>query len=208
MLAEKLPKKYMRDAVESELFGIGVESCTLGSLEFYLGYAVKNGLVLCLDAGHFHPTEVISDKLSSVSLFVDEILLHVSRPVRWDSDHVVVLDDELCAIAQELVRGKLLKRTHIGLDYFDATINRIAAWTLGMRNMRKALLKALLEPTEKLADFEKKQDYTARLVYLEELKTMPFAAVWDYYCMKSGVPVGLEYYRAIRDYEDKVLFKR
>ena len=208
LFAEELPKSQMRDAVESKLFGIGVESCTLGSSEFYLGYAATRGLILCLDAGHFHPTEVISDKLSSVSLFVDEILLHVSRPVRWDSDHVVILDDELCAIAQELVRGKLLKRTHIGLDYFDATINRIAAWTLGMRNMQKALLKALLEPSELLASFEKKLDYTSRLVYMEELKTMPFAAVWDYYCMSENVPVGLEFFTVIRDYEKKVLAKR
>ena len=208
LFSEPLPKKQMRDAVESKLFGIGCESCTVGSSEFYMGYAVKNGLLLCLDAGHFHPTEVISDKLSSVSLFVDEILLHVSRPVRWDSDHVVIFDDELCAIAQELVRGKLLKRTHIGLDYFDATINRVAAWAIGMRNMQKALLKALLEPSDTLAAFEKKFDYTSRLVYLEELKTMPFAAVWDYYCMNSGVPVGLDYYKAIRDYEVKVQSKR
>ena len=208
LFKEQLPKSQMRDAVESKLFGIGVESCTAGSSEFYLGYAASRGLLLCLDAGHFHPTEVISDKLSSVSLFVDEILLHVSRPVRWDSDHVVILDDELCAIAQELVRGKLLKRTHIGLDYFDATINRIAAWTIGMRNMQKALLKALLEPSEQLAAFEKKFDYTSRLVYLEELKTMPFAAVWDYYCLSENVPVGLEYFKAVRDYEQKVQSKR
>ncbi len=208
LFKERLPKSQMRDAVESKLFGIGVESCTAGSSEFYLGYAVSRGLLLCLDAGHFHPTEVISDKLSSVSLFVDEILLHVSRPVRWDSDHVVILDDELCAIAQELVRGKLLRRTHIGLDYFDATINRIAAWAIGMRNMQKALLKALLEPSDLLAGFEKKFDYTARLVYLEELKTMRFAAVWDYYCMSENVPVGLEYFDAIRDYEQKVQSKR
>ena len=208
LFKERLPKSQMRDAVESKLFGIGVESCTAGSSEFYLGYAVSRGLLLCLDAGHFHPTEVISDKLSSVSLFVDEILLHVSRPVRWDSDHVVILDDELCAIAQELVRGKLLKRTHIGLDYFDATINRIAAWAIGMRNMQKALLKALLEPSELLAGFERKFDYTSRLVYLEELKTLPFAAVWDYYCMSENVPVGLEYFDAIREYEQKVQSKR
>lgn len=208
LFKEQLPKSQMRDAVESKLFGIGVESCTAGSSEFYLGYAVSRGLLLCLDAGHFHPTEVISDKLSSVSLFVDEILLHVSRPVRWDSDHVVILDDELCAIAQELVRGKLLRRTHIGLDYFDATINRIAAWAIGMRNMQKALLKALLEPSELLATFERKFDYTSRLVYLEELKTLPFAAVWDYYCMSENVPVGLEYFKAVRDYEQKVLSRR
>ena len=208
LFSEQLPKSQMRDAVESKLFGIGVESCTAGSSEFYLGYAASRGLLLCLDAGHFHPTEVISDKLSSVSLFVDEILLHVSRPVRWDSDHVVILDDELCAIAQELVRGKLLKRTHIGLDYFDATINRIAAWAIGMRNMQKALLKALLEPSELLAGFEKKFDYTSRLVYLEELKTMPFAAVWDYYCLSENVPVGLEYLAAVREYEKKVLAGR
>lgn len=208
VFAEPIPKRFMRDAVESKLFGIGVESCTLGSSEFYLGYAVKNGLLLCLDAGHFHPTEVISDKLSSVSLFVDEILLHVSRPVRWDSDHVIVLDDELCAIARELVRGNLLKRTHIGLDYFDGTINRIAAWVLGMRNMRKALLMALLEPSKKLRDFENKLDYTSRLVYAEELKTLPFQAVWDYYCVSQGVPTGPEYYDEIREYETKVLAKR
>ena len=208
LFAEELPKSQMRDAVESKLFGIGVESCTMGSSEFYLGYAATRGLILCLDAGHFHPTEVISDKLSSVSLFVDEILLHVSRPVRWDSDHVVILDDELCAIAQELVRGNLLKRTHIGLDYFDATINRVAAWAIGMRNMQKALLKALLEPAAQLAAFEKKFDFTSRLVYMEELKTMPFAAVWDYYCMSENVPVGLEFFTVIRDYEKKVLAKR
>ncbi len=208
IFAEEFPRRQMRDAVESKLFGIGVESCTVGSFEFYLGYAVRNGLLLCLDAGHFHPTEVISDKLSSVSLFVDEILLHVSRPVRWDSDHVVILDDELCAIARELVRGRLLGRTHIGLDYFDGTINRIAAWAVGMRNMQKALLLALLEPSHQLRGFERKLDYTSRLVYMEELKTLPFAAVWDYYCLKSGVPAGPEYLSAIRDYEQSELFRR
>jgi len=202
------PKSHMRDAVESKLFGIGLESCTIGSSEFYMGYAVKNKMLLCLDAGHFHPTEVISDKFSSVLLFVDEILLHVSRPVRWDSDHVLILDDELCAIASELVRGNFLKRTHIGLDYFDGTINRIAAWTIGMRNMQKALLKALLEPTETLQKFEHKQNYTSRLLWLEEAKTLPFAAVWDYYCEQQGIPTGLDYFNAIQEYEKTVTSKR
>ena len=208
MCSIEYPKSQMRDAVESKLFGIGVESCTIGSSEFYMGYAVKNKKLLCLDAGHFHPTEVISDKLSSALLFVDEILLHVSRPVRWDSDHVIVLDDELCNIASELVRGKFLSRTHIGLDYFDGTINRIAAWTIGMRNMQKALLKALLEPTAKLQKMERNLDYTNRLLWLEELKAMPFSAVWEYYCALNNVPTGLEYFKEIAEYEKNVTSKR
>jgi len=208
MCAEKLNPKYMRDAVESKLFGIGAESCTVGSSEFYLGYAVKNKTLLCLDAGHFHPTEVISDKISSVLLFCDELLLHVSRPVRWDSDHVVILDDELCAIAAEIVRNDFTKKVHIGLDYFDATINRLVAWVVGTRNMEKALLRALLEPTAKLRAMEQVFDNTSRLAYVEELKTMPFAAVWDYYCAKKGVPVGLDYLDDIRAYEKKVLKSR
>ena len=208
MCSIQYPKSHMRDAVESKLFGIGVESCTIGSSEFYMGYAVKNKKILCLDAGHFHPTEVISDKFSSVLLFVDELLLHVSRPVRWDSDHVIVLDDELCNIASELVRGNFLSKTHIGLDYFDGTINRIAAWTIGMRNMQKALLKALLEPTATLQKFERKLNYTSRLLWLEEFKAMPFSAVWDYYCELNGIPTGLEYFEEIQKYENAVTSKR
>jgi L-rhamnose isomerase len=165
------------DAVESKLFGIGVESYTVGSHEFYMGYAVKNHLALCLDAGHFHPTEVISAKISAVSLFVNQILLHVLRPVRWDSDHVVLLDDELIAIAQEVVRHRLLQRAHIGLDYFDGSIDRIAAWAIGMRNMRKALLIALLEPYQALRQAEFGFDFTRRLMMLEELKAMPSGGV-------------------------------
>jgi len=208
MFVEKLDPKCHLDAVECKLFGIGAESFTVGSHEFYMGYAAKNDTLLCLDAGHFHPTEVISDKISSVLEFIDEILLHVSRPVRWDSDHVVIFDDELQAIAQEIVRGEALDKVHIGLDFFDATINRIAAWTIGTRNMVKALCKALLEPTALLREMENSGDYTGRLAVLEELKTMPFAAVWDYYCLKQGVPVGGCWLDIVREYEKDVLSQR
>ena len=176
------------DAVESKLFGLGLESYTVGSHEFYLGYAVKNGLALCLDTGHFHPTEVISAKLSAVSMFVNRILLHVSRPVRWDSDHVILLDDELIAIAREIIRGALLDRVHIGLDYFDGSIDRISAWAIGMRNMRKALLIALLDPFTTLQAAEWDFDFTKRLVMTEELKAMPWSSVWQEYCDRTGRP--------------------
>jgi len=179
------------DAVESKLFGIGLESYTVGSHEFYLGYAAKNGLALCMDAGHYHPTEVVSAKISAVSLFVDRLLLHVSRPVRWDSDHVIMLDDELIAIAKEIIRHGLLDRVHIGLDFFDGSIDRVSAWTVGMRNMRKALLIALLEPYNTLQAAEWEFDFTKRLVLTEELKTMPWSAVWDEYCKRSDVPARL-----------------
>lgn len=204
VFAEKFDRNCLLDAVESKLFGIGAESCTIGSHEFYLAYAVRNNILLCLDAGHFHPTEVISDKISSVLCFLDEILLHVSRPVRWDSDHVVILSDELRAIAEEIVRGDYLDRVHIGLDFFDASINRIAAWVIGVRSMLKALLIALLEPTGKLRQMEINSDYTGRLAMLEELKTLPFAAVWDYYCLKTDVGVGLQWLDEVKDYERKV----
>lgn len=208
IFTEKLDRNYILDAVESKLFGIGSESCVIGSHEFYLGYAVANNILLCLDAGHFHPTEVISDKISSVLCYLDEILLHVSRPVRWDSDHVVILSDELLAIAHEIVRGNYLERVYIGLDFFDASINRIAAWVIGTRCMIKALLIALLEPTEKLQQFEAEGDFTSRLAMLEELKTFPIGAVWDYYCEKSNVPVGPDWLKEVKDYEAKVLSKR
>jgi L-rhamnose isomerase len=185
IFAEKLD---IIDAVESKLFGIGVESYTVGSHEFYMGYAVKNGIALCLDAGHFHPTEVISAKISAVSLFVDHLLLHVSRPVRWDSDHVIMLDDELIAIAKEIVRHNLLNRVHIGLDYFDGSIDRVTAWTVGMRNMRKALLLALLEPYHTLRGAEYEFNFTKRLTLMEEGKTLPWTAVWDEYCSRKNVP--------------------
>lgn len=200
--------QYNLVAVESKVFGIGAESYTTGSNEFVLGYATKNHIAVCLDAGHFHPTEVISDKISSVLLFTDELLLHVSRPVRWDSDHVVILDDELNQIAQALVRNDLLSRTHIGLDYFDATINRIAAWVIGTRNMIKALLKAMLEPTEKLKAIENSANYTDRLAIVEELKTFPFGDVFNYYCAKNHVPTDLKWLDEVHEYEEKVLKER
>lgn len=208
IFAEKIDKKYNLDGVESKVFGIGAESFTPGSHEFYMGYALKNDLMLTLDAGHYHPTEVISDKISSAMLYYHDILLHVSRPVRWDSDHVIILDDELKAIAAEIVRRGFDKRVHIGLDYFDASINRIAAWTTGARNMQKALLMAALEPTEKLRAMEEARDFTSRLVYTEELKTMPFGAIWDEYCMRCGVPVGEKWYDEVKTYEKDVLSKR
>ncbi len=208
IFAQAIDSRYHLDAVECKLFGIGSESYVVGSHEFYMGYAVKNNKLLCLDAGHFHPTEVISDKISSALAFVDEILLHVSRPVRWDSDHVVILSEELIAIAQQIVRGGFVKRTHIGLDFFDASINRIAAWVIGTRCMIKALLFALLEPTKQLQQAEADGDFTYRLAMLEELKMMPFAAVWDYYCLKSGVPVGISWLEEVRRYEKTVLSKR
>jgi len=196
------------DAIECKLFGIGSESYVVGSHEFYLGYAIQNQKLLCLDAGHFHPTEVISDKIASVLLYVPEILLHVSRGVRWDSDHVVILSDELRAIAEEIVRHDFLNRVHIGLDFFDASINRIAAWVTGTRAMIKALLIALLEPVALLRGLEAEGDYTARLALLEELKTLPFAAVWDRYCLQQGVPVGAAWLNAVKGYEKDVLSKR
>ncbi len=202
-------KKYNRNSVEAKLFGIGAESCTIGSHEFYMGYAAtRRDVLLTLDAGHFHPTEMISDKISSALLFGDELLLHVSRPVRWDSDHVVIFDDELKNIALEILRGNFENRVHIGLDYFDASINRVAAWVIGTRNMQKALLYAALEPTEKLRCFELNKDYTSRLAFLEELKTCPFNTVWDYYCYKEGVAAGIGWLDDVRRYESEVLLKR
>jgi L-rhamnose isomerase len=208
IFAEKIDPKYHLDAVEGKLFGIGAESYTVGSHDFYLAYAISRGVLLTLDAGHFHPTEVISQKLSAVLCFAKELLLHVSRPVRWDSDHVVILDDELYAIAQEIIRNNYADKIHIGLDYFDASINRVAAWVIGSRNMVKALLAALLEPTAQLRKFEVDGDFTSRLAMLEELKTLPFGAVWDHYCEQAGVPVGAEWLTKVKDYEAKVLSKR
>jgi L-rhamnose isomerase len=190
------------------LFGIGSESYVAGSHEFYLGYAVQHRKLICLDTGHFHPTETVSDKISSVLNSLDEILLHVSRGVRWDSDHVVTLTDELEAIAQELVRGDYLDRVHIGMDYFDASVNRIAAWVIGARCVLKALLIALLEPIAKLRALENDGDYTSRLALLEELKTLPFGAVWDYYCLNAGVPVGAAWLDEVKRHEHEVLQSR
>lgn len=208
VFADKSGWEYNLNALECKVFGIGAESYTVSSTEFMLGYAATRGIACCLDAGHFHPTEVISDKISSVLQFTDELLLHVSRPVRWDSDHVVIFDDELEAIAQNLIRTNLVDRTHIGLDFFDASINRIAAWTIGTRNMIKALLKAALEPTELLKQIELEGDYTSRLALVEELKTYPFAAVWDQYCEMQDVPVREAWLGEVKEYEKEVLSKR
>ncbi len=207
IFAVAVDERYNRDAVESKLFGIGAESCTVGSHEFYMGYALKNRKLVCLDAGHFHPTEVISDKISSLLLFSDELLLHVSRGVRWDSDHVVILNDELVAIAQEIIRHDYDRRVHIGLDYFDASINRIAAWTIGARNMAKALLIAALEPSAALREAEASGDNTGKLALMEEFKTLPFAPVWEAYCDYCKVP-GAAWLKQVKEYERNVLAKR
>ena len=204
MMATPHDKAQMLDAVESKLFGIGVEACTVGSHEFYMGYAIRNETLLCLDMGHFHPTENVADKLSSVALSVDEILLHVSRPMRWDSDHVILLDDSIIQMAQELVSADLLDRTHIGLDFFDATISRTAAWVIGTRNMQKALLRALLAPWEQLKTAENALDYTSRLVVTEEVKDLPFGAVWAEFCDRMGVAEGKTLISALAQYQSSV----
>ncbi len=206
ILAEKL--SHNLDAVEPKLFGIGSESYVTGSMEFYTAYAVSRRVMLTLDSGHFHPTETIAEKISSILLYLDEILLHVSRGVRWDSDHVVTFTDDLQTIAQEIVRANALSRVHIGLDYFDASINRIAAWTIGARNTLRALLNALLEPRDLLTRYEAEGDFTSRLALQEELKAMPAAAVWDYYCQQKGAPVGIDFMRVVKEYEKKELSKR
>ncbi len=205
---DKIDPSVHLDAVESKLFGIGGESYTVGSHEFYMGYAVSRRKLLCLDAGHYHPTEMISEKISSVMMFCPELLLHVSRPVRWDSDHVVCFDDELQQIAKELVRSGQMDKVHIGLDFFDASINRVAAWVIGTRNMVKALLFAMLEPIETLRQAEAEMNFTKRLVMFEELKTMPWSAVWDYYCLRQDVPAGLAWFDEVVQYEKDVLSKR
>jgi L-rhamnose isomerase len=208
MRKEKIDPRYELDSLESKVFGIGAESYTVSSNEFALGYAISRDISYTLDSGHFHPTEMISDKISAVLLYTKEMLLHVSRPVRWDSDHVVTWDDELSAIASSLIRTGLVERTHIGLDYFDASINRVAAWVIGTRNMQKALLKALLEPIATWKKLELDGDYTARLALTEEHKSYPFGAVWDYYCEMMGVPVRDAWLAEIRKYEKDVLSKR
>lgn len=199
---QKFDKKHLVDAIESKLFGIGSESYVPGSLEFFMGYAVQNNLALCLDAGHFHPTETIADKFSSMLLYIDSILLHVSRGVRWDSDHVTTLTDDARLIASECVKCGL-DRFHYGLDYFDATINRIAAWVIGARAFQKAMLIALLEPPE-ITEAEMRFDYTARLALQEEAKQLPWCAVWDQFCLDEGVPVGADWLQDVRRYESSV----
>jgi L-rhamnose isomerase len=205
---KKIDPKLNVDSVEGKLFGIGSESYVVGSHEFYLGYALSRKKLLCLDAGHYHPTEGIADKISSVLLYLPEIALHVSRGVRWDSDHVVTFTDDLLAIAQELVRGGYLGRVRIGLDYFDASINRVAAWVIGARNMLKALLWAMVEPSDELRRAEAEGDYTSRLALQEETRTLPFGAVWDFHCLSSEAPVGESWLSEMKMYERNVLSKR
>ena len=208
VFAEALDPRFNLDAVEGKLFGIGCESFTVGSHEFYFGYAMSRKILYTLDTGHYHPTETITDKISTALMFVPEILLHVSRGVRWDSDHVVTLGDDLDAIAQELVRGGFLPRTHIGLDYFDASINRVAAWVIGTRNTLKALLKAMIEPIDRLRECEAAADYTARLALQEEIKSLPWGVVWDRYCAMANVPSGGRWLDEVRDYERNVMAAR
>lgn len=203
-----LDPSHNLDAVEGKLFGIGSESYVVGSHEFYLGYAITRKKLLCLDAGHYHPTESLADKISAVLCHLDQILLHVSRGVRWDSDHVVTLTDDLLAIAQELVRGDYLGRVHLGLDFFDASINRVAAWVIGARSLLKALLSAMLEPSAGLRELESSGDFTARLALLEECKTLPLGAIWDYYCLQQNVPLEGAWLEDIRIYEREVLSNR
>ena len=205
---EALDPAFNLDSVEGKLFGIGCESYTVGSHELYLAYAMSRRILYTLDTGHYHPTETIADKISAVLMFLPEILLHVSRGVRWDSDHVVILGDDLDAIAQELVRGGFLQRTHIGLDYFDASINRVAAWVIGTRNTLKALLKAMVEPIGRLRECETAADYTGRLALQEEIKGLPWGAVWDYYCATAGVAVGRQWLDEVKEYESDVMSAR
>jgi len=208
IFAEKHNSDHLKDAIESKLFGIGLEAMTVGNSEFYLAYAVANQTLICLDSGHFHPTEQVGDKISSALLFVPEILLHVTRPIRWDSDHVVTLNDDTMLIAQEIVRCNALDRVHMGLDFFDASINRIGAYVVGTRAAQQAMLFALLEPREMLLRYEEKGQFFERLAMLELLKTKPFGAIWDYYCMKHDVPVAQGFISDIQQYEKDVLSKR
>lgn len=208
IFAVKYPKKYLKDSVECKLFGIGSEAMVVGSHEFYMGYAIKNDIMLTLDSGHFHPTEQVGDKISSILQFVDEILLHLSRGVRWDSDHVLTFNDDLLLITQEIIRAKALKRVNVGLDFFDASINRIGAYVIGTRSAQMAFMYALIEPFKTLVKLEEEGRYFERLALLELLKSKPFGAVWDYYCLKSKVPVGQDYIDEIMKYEERVLLKR
>ncbi len=208
IFSTKYDKSCLKDAVESKLFGIGSEAYVVGSHEFYMGYAMKKDVMVCLDAGHFHPTEVISDKISSILTFSDELLLHVSRGVRWDSDHVVIMNDELLAIAQEIRRCEAFDRVHIALDFFDASINRISAWVIGARATQKAILAAMLEPAALLTDAENKGNFGDRLALMEEFKALPISAVWNKYCLDKNVPIGTEWIGNVKKYEENTLFKR
>ena len=200
--------KHMKDSIESKVFGIGLESYTVGSNDFYIGYGVQHQKLVTLDTGHFHPTESVADKLSSLLLFVPEVLLHVSRPVRWDSDHVTIMNDDTLDLCKEIVRCNALNRVHIGLDYFDASINRIGAYVIGSRATQKCLLQALLEPLHKLRRYEAEDKGFERLALLEECKSLPWNAVWDMFCLRNGVPVGEEFIAGVDEYEAEVTSKR
>jgi L-rhamnose isomerase len=208
ILKVDINKKYNLDCVESKVFGLGAEAYTVGSNEFYLSYAAKNNIMSLMDTGHYHPTEVVSDKLSAMLLFNEKVALHVSRPVRWDSDHVIVLDDELKELAKEIVRNAALDRVIIGLDFFDASINRIAAWTIGTRNMIKSLLNAMLMPNDRLRELQDAGNFTERLALMEELKTYPMGDIWNYYCEKNNVPVAESWLKEVKEYEKSELLKR
>ena len=208
IIAQPRDPRYYKEAVEAKLFGLGSESCVIGSHEFYLGYAQKNRLMVCLDMGHFHPTEQVYDKISAILQFNQEILLHISRPVRWDSDHVVTLDNEVENLALEVVRGGFEQRIHVALDYFDASINRVAAWVIGARNVQKAFLRAWLEPTATLKAMENRFDNTARLAWLEESKSLPWQAVWDWFCASHRVPVGIDWLKVVKATEAINVSKR
>jgi len=208
IFAVEYPKKYLKDSIESKLFGIGSESMVVGSYDFYLGYAIKNNKLITLDNGHYHPTEQVGDKISSILLYVDEILLHLTRGVRWDSDHVLTLNDELMLIAQEIIRANALKRVNVGLDFFDASLNRIGAYVIGTRSAQMAFMYAMLEPLDTLVRFENEGNNFERLAFLELQKSMPFGAVYDYYCMTNNVPTGQDYVNEIMKYEKNVLSKR
>ena len=202
------PSSLIKDSLESKLFGIGSESYVVGSLEFYLGYALAKRKMICLDLGHFHPTESVADKIPALLPFFKEILLHLSRPVRWDSDHVVILDDELRSVAEQVVRAQALNRVHLALDFFDASINRVGAWVIGARATLKAFLLALLQPEGKLRELENSRDHFKRLALLEDLKAFPFGAVWDHFCLGQDVPADIEWPGEIEDYEKTVLSRR
>jgi L-rhamnose isomerase len=208
ILSHPISREYILDAVEPKLFGIGSESYVVGSMEFYAGYAIRQNILLTLDTGHFHPTESVADKISSLLLYLERILLHVSRGVRWDSDHVVIYNEELQGLMQEIIRANALQRVHIGLDYFDASINRIAAWVIGARTTLRALLNALLEPYPLLQQAEKEGNLTLRLALQEEFKTLPSQAVWEYYLLTQSVPVGISFMKEISTYEREKLFRR
>ena len=205
---DEYPQEYVKDSLESKLFGIGAEAMTVGSSEFYLGYAIGNKKLLCIDNGHFHPTEQVGDKISSILQFLKEINVHLTRSIRWDSDHVTTFNEDIILIAQEIIRNGFLQRTHISLDYFDASINRIGAYVTGIRASQLAFLYAMLEPTEKLKTIEKEKKNFQRLAYLEVLKSMPFGAVYDYFCLVKKVPVAKDYIADIEQYEKQVISKR